>query len=41
MNILYCCLNTDEFNGISMCFSAKDIWDALEDTHEGTSQVKE
>ena len=41
MNLLYCALNASEFNRISTCNSAKEIWDRLEVTHEGTNQVKE
>ena len=41
MNVLYCALDASEFNRISTCASAKEIWDRLEVTHEGTNQVKE
>ena len=41
MNILYCSLDANEFNRISVCASAKEIWERLEITHEGTNQVKE
>ena len=41
MNVLYCSLDANEFNRISVCISAKKIWDRLEVTHEGTNQVKE
>lgn len=41
MNMLYCALDPAEFNRISACESAKEIWDKLEVTHEGTNQVKE
>ena len=41
INLLYCGLSTDEFNRISSCRSAKEIWDKLVVTYEGTSQVKE
>ena len=41
INVLYCALNVNEFNRISTCNSAKEIWDRLEVTHEGISQVKE
>ncbi|XP_058222936.1 uncharacterized protein LOC131332656 [Rhododendron vialii] len=41
MNLLYCALDPNEFNRVSTCESAKEIWDKLEVTHEGTSQVKE
>ena len=41
MNMLYCALDTNEFNQISVCTSAKEIWDTLEVIHEKTNQVKE
>ena len=40
MNILYCTLDANEFNRISICMSAKKIWDRLKVTHESTNQVK-
>ena len=41
INTLHCALNPTKFNRISTCKTAKEIWDKLEVTHEGTSQVKE
>ena len=41
MHTLYCALDVNEFNRISGCETAKEIWNKLEVTHEGTSQVKE
>src|SRR5436853_7780886 len=41
MNDLFCALDKNEFNRISTCKSAHDIWHILEVTHEGTSRVKE
>ena len=41
MNCLYCALNSKEFEGISSCNSAKEIWDKLEATYEESSQVEE
>ena len=41
MNVLYCALRVNEFNRISTCSSVKEIWDRLEVTNEGTTQVKE
>ncbi|XP_042953597.1 uncharacterized protein LOC122290115, partial [Carya illinoinensis] len=41
MNLLYNALNGNEFNRIMNCATAKEIWDNLEVTYEGTSQVKE
>jgi len=40
MNLLYCALDANEFNQISTCTSINEIWDKLEITHEGTTQVK-
>ena len=40
MNVLYCALDSTEFNQISTCTIAQEIWNKLEVTHEGTSQVK-
>ena len=41
MNALICALDKTEFNRISHCETAQEIWHTLEVTHEGTSQVKE
>ena len=41
MHILYCGLDANEYNRISACESAKEIWDKLVVTYEGTSQVRE
>ena len=35
--ILVCGLGPDEFNRISSCTSAKQIWDTKKDAHEGTT----
>ena len=40
MNLLYCSLSASEFNQIFTYSSAKEIWDTLKVTHEGTNQVK-
>jgi len=39
--LLYFGLGPDECTRISECESAKDIWEALQVTHEGTNQVKQ
>ena len=39
--ILHCGLSRDKFNRISVCSTAKKIWDKLEVTYEETSKVKE
>jgi len=39
-NIITSALNSDEFFRISQCASAKEMWDILEVTHEGTNDVK-
>jgi hypothetical protein len=41
MSTLYCALDPIEYNRVSGCDSAKEIWDKLEVTYEGTNQVKE
>ena len=41
MNTLICALSSEEFNRVSTCKTAKEMWDKLKVTHEGTSQVKE
>jgi hypothetical protein len=41
MNSLICAIDPNEFNKISSCTTAKEIWDKLEIIHEGTSEVKE
>ena len=40
MNILYSALDSNEFNHIFTCESAKKIWERLE-VHKGTNQVKD
>ncbi|GAV61874.1 zf-CCHC domain-containing protein/DUF4219 domain-containing protein/UBN2 domain-containing protein [Cephalotus follicularis] len=40
-HIIICAINSNDFNRISSCISAKEMWDRLEDTYEGTNQVKE
>ena len=37
INTFHCALNPTEFNRISMCKTAKEIWDKLKVTYEGTS----
>ena len=39
-NIITIALNSDEFFRISQCSSAKEMWDTLEVTYEGTNDVK-
>ena len=39
-NIITYALNSDEFFRVSKCASAKEMWDILEVTHEGTIDVK-
>jgi hypothetical protein len=40
INILQSALIMDEFFRISQCQTAKEIWDTLVETHEGTVEVK-
>ncbi|KAH0645174.1 hypothetical protein KY284_033058 [Solanum tuberosum] len=39
--LLVCGICVEEYNRISACESAKEIWDSLRTTHEGTEQMKE
>ncbi|XP_070009860.1 uncharacterized protein [Nicotiana sylvestris] len=39
--ILVCGIRPDEYNRISACQSAKEIWEALQTSHEGTTKVKQ
>jgi len=39
-NIITSSLSIDEFFRVSQCKNAKEMWDVLEVTHEGTSEVK-
>ncbi|XP_070019767.1 uncharacterized protein [Nicotiana sylvestris] len=39
--ILVCGIGPDEYNRISACQSAKEIWEALQTEQEGTTQVKQ
>nr|XP_016475611.1 PREDICTED: uncharacterized protein LOC107797254 [Nicotiana tabacum] len=39
--ILICELGLDEYNIISLCSNAKQIWDALQTAHEGINQESE
>ena len=41
MNALFCALDRNKFNRVSMCETTFDIWHILEITHEGTSSVKD
>ncbi|VFQ71074.1 unnamed protein product [Cuscuta campestris] len=41
INILYCAVNPDDYRKISCCTTAKDMWDKLEVTYEGSDQVRE
>ncbi|VFQ77734.1 unnamed protein product [Cuscuta campestris] len=41
INTLYCTVNPDDYRKISCCTTAKEMWDKLEVTYEGTDQVRE
>ncbi|VFQ98076.1 unnamed protein product [Cuscuta campestris] len=41
INMLYCAVNPDDYHKISCCTTAKEMWDKLEVTYEGTDQVRE
>ncbi|GAV58561.1 UBN2 domain-containing protein, partial [Cephalotus follicularis] len=40
-HVLFCAVGPNEFNRVSSCNTAKEMWDLLEVTYEGTNQVKE
>src|SRR3954466_8716895 len=40
VNLLQDVLSMDEFFRVSACTTAKEIWDTLVETHEGTTEVK-
>nr|XP_033516518.1 uncharacterized protein LOC117280866 [Nicotiana tomentosiformis] len=40
-NLLYNAISGEEYENISSCDTAKEMWDKLEVTYEGTSKVKE
>ncbi|GAV79821.1 UBN2 domain-containing protein [Cephalotus follicularis] len=40
-HIIICAINSNDFNRVSSCILAKEMWDRLEVTYEGTNQVKE
>ncbi|GAV91165.1 DUF4219 domain-containing protein/UBN2 domain-containing protein [Cephalotus follicularis] len=39
-HVIICALNSNEFNRVSSCATAKEMWDRLQVTYEGTNQVK-
>ncbi|CAL1383598.1 unnamed protein product [Linum trigynum] len=39
-NLMYCALGPEEYHRVTGCKSAKEIWDKLQISHEGTSHVK-
>ena len=39
--MLVCGIGAEEYNRISACESAKEIWDCLTISHKGIEQVKE
>ena len=41
MNMLFCAIDRNEFNRVSMCQTAYEIWRTLKITHEGTNKVKQ
>jgi len=40
-NLLYNAISGEEYEKISSCETAKEMWDKLEITYEGTNKVKE
>src|SRR6202047_2453651 len=41
LSLMQCALSANEFNRVGTCASAKEMWDKLKTTYEGTSLVKE
>ncbi|VFQ94484.1 unnamed protein product [Cuscuta campestris] len=41
INMIYCSVNVDDYRKISRCETAKQMWEKLEVTYEGTAQVRE
>ena len=41
MNMLFCALDKNEFNCVSVCNTAYELWQTLKITHEGTNKVKQ
>ncbi|XP_020970128.1 uncharacterized protein LOC110268363 [Arachis ipaensis] len=41
INLMHCAISFEEFRKVSRCKTAKEIWDKLKLTHEGTKQVRE
>ncbi|GAV56902.1 UBN2 domain-containing protein, partial [Cephalotus follicularis] len=39
-HIIICAINSSDFNTVSSCISAKEMWDRIKVTYEGTNQVK-
>ncbi|XP_072071952.1 uncharacterized protein [Arachis hypogaea] len=40
INLMHCAISFEEFRKLSRCKTAKEIWDKLRLTHEGTKQVR-
>ncbi|GAV58203.1 zf-CCHC domain-containing protein/DUF4219 domain-containing protein/UBN2 domain-containing protein [Cephalotus follicularis] len=40
-HVIICAINSSEFNIVSSCISAKEMWDRLEVTYKGINQVKD
>ncbi|XP_015959010.1 uncharacterized protein LOC107482934 [Arachis duranensis] len=40
VNLLNCAISFEEYRRVSRCTTAKEIWDKLQITHEGTTIVK-
>ncbi|GAV79275.1 UBN2 domain-containing protein [Cephalotus follicularis] len=40
-HVIICAINSSEFNRVSSCIFAKEMWDRLEVTYEGTDKVKD
>ncbi|GAV80506.1 UBN2 domain-containing protein [Cephalotus follicularis] len=40
-HIIICAINCNDFNRVSSCISAEEMWDRLEVTYQGSNKVKE
>ena len=41
INMMHCAISFEEYREISRCKTAKEMWDKLQITHEGTKQVRQ
>ena len=41
INLMHCAISFEECQKVSRCKNAKEIWDKLQLTYEGTKQIKQ